>query len=78
MPHGQVQVADWTAADWAPLVFGPVVMHADGDRQGGLDRGAVEAGLALDADKGQVAADYQQAASRRTAMVLCAFPVRLP
>ena len=48
---------------WTPFnrvhafgAFGPVVVRADGDRQCGLDRGVVVAGLALDAGEGQVAA----------------------
>jgi len=43
--------------------FGAVVVRADGDRQRGLDRGVVVAGLALDAGEGEVAADHQQAAA---------------
>jgi MFS family permease len=43
--------------------FGAVVVRADGDWEGGLDRSVVVAGLALDAGEAQVAADHQQAAA---------------
>ena len=43
--------------------FGSVVVRADGDREGGLDRGVVVAGLAVDADEREMPADHQQAAA---------------
>jgi len=42
--------------------FGTVDVQADGDREGGLDRDVMVAGLARDAGEREIYADYQQAA----------------
>jgi MFS family permease len=67
-PVMQDAVEDWGArlGDDGMDTFGafdPIVLQADGDRENGIDRGVVVAGLSLDAGEREVSADYQEAAA---------------